>query len=188
MKNNVLNTLLLFIIVVLNFIFNKVLEDGLTFIMSLLFSATIAMFYKRKDIKNKLYNIISDLLLVTSVLALITLLVAAIQCIFNVHCSYEFTAETTILLFTSLLTLLFINIIDINKTKTKLYNILVLFVNIIVLLIYLRYYFDNSFIHNYIYINELEMQHAYIYIYQNYIYFNILYISLLIGYFINKNN
>lgn len=188
MKNNIINILLLLIITIFTFIFSNVVSDNLIFFISLIISITITMFYKRKSINNKIFNIVNDLLLILSIISLGYIMISTISCIRNIHCYNNFEFESTILLHTSILTLLFINLIDIKKEKTTLYNILSIVVSIIVIIIYVRYYFDNSFIHNYMNINKNDMYVTYTYITQNYIYFNILFISLLACYFINKKS
>ena len=187
MKNNIINIILLLIIAIFTFTFNN-LSDNLDFIISLIFSITIIMFYKRKSIKSKIYNVVNDIFLLLSILSLGYIMISTINCMIDIHCYNNYEFEGIVILYTLLLTLLFINIIDIKKKKTKLYNILFSLVNIVVLIIYFRYYFDDSFIHNYININKNDMYITHIYIIQNYIYFNILYSCLLIGYFINKKS
>jgi hypothetical protein len=71
-----------------------------------------------------------------------------------------------------------------HKTN-KINYILTIVVSIIIILIHLRYYFDPNFANNLIDGSE-GTKYSYIYIIQNYIYFTIMYIIVLIHEAINK--
>ena len=120
MKNNIINIILILIITVFTFTFNNInLTDNIDFFISLIFSITITMFYKRKSIKNKIYNIINDIFLVLSILSLVYIMISTINCMIDIHCYNNYEFEGIVILYTLLLTLLFINIIDLKKKKNK---------------------------------------------------------------------
>lgn len=184
MKNNIINILLLLIVIIFSCYFNNIFYDQFIFIIPLLISISLVMLYKK--VNNKIYNIISLLLLIFSILISIFIIYNEISCTIDYHCMNNYEAIGTLILFILLITLLLLNIIDIKINHKKTYYILFYLINFITIIIFIRYYNDSSLINNYTKLNSMDVQNSYIFITQNYIYFNILYISLLIYYLINK--
>ena len=60
--------------------FSNIISDNLIFLISMVFSITITLFYKRKSINNKIYNIIKDIFLVMCILSLGYILISITEC------------------------------------------------------------------------------------------------------------
>ncbi|MBP3461226.1 MAG: hypothetical protein J6K21_02300 [Bacilli bacterium] len=190
-KKNILNILLILTTIILIISFDALnVFDTLVYLMPLLFSISITMFMKRKEVNKckSIYNVIMMLLIVFSFLFLGILSYSNITCLIDENCSSNYEIEGLILLITILYTLLFTNIVDIKLKHNKMYNILLYIISFVVFIIYGRYYLDNDFYHNYINLSkeDINIQSSYIYITQNYIYFNIVYLCLLMYYFVNR--
>lgn len=190
-KKNILNILLILITIILVITFDALdVFDTLVYLIPLLFSISITMFMKRKEVNKykSIYNVIMMLLVVFSFLFLGILIYSNITCMIDKHCSNNYETEGLILLLTVLYTLLFTNIVDIKLKHNKMYDILLYIISVVVFIIYGRYYLDNDFYHNYMNLNkeDINIQNSYLYITQNYIYFNIVYLCLIIYYFVNR--
>lgn len=190
-KKNILSIILLLIAIVLVISFDAIdIFDTLLYLVPLLFSINLVMIIKRKNIKKikSIYNVIMLLMSFFSILLLGYMIYSFISCSIDTHCMNNYEVEGLLLLLTILYTLLFINIIDIKLKHNKMYYILLYIISLIVFIIYGRYILDIDLYHNYININKnnFHIQISYIFITQNYIYFNLLYLSLLIYYFINR--
>ena len=188
---NILNILLILATIILVISFDALdVFDTLVYLMPLLFSISITMFMKRKEVNKykSIYNVIMMLLIVFSFLFLGFLIYSNITCLIDKNCSSNYETEGLILLLTLLYTLLFTNIVDIKLKHNKMYYILLYIISGVVFVIYARYYLDNDFYHNYMNLNkeDISIQNSYIYIIQNYIYFNIVYVCLLMYYFVNR--
>lgn len=190
-KKNILNILLILTTIILVISFDVLdVFDTLAYLIPLLFSISITMFMKRKEVNKykSIYNVIMMLLIVFSFLFLGFLSYSNITCIIDKHCSNNYEFEGLFLLLIILYTLLFTNIIDIKLKHNKMYDILLYIISFVVFVIYSRYYLDNDFYHNYMNLSkkDINIQNSYIYITQNYIYFNIAYLCLLMYYFVNR--
>lgn len=186
MYKKILNILLI-IITIIGIISFDALDvfDTFVYLIPLLLSVCVIMIIKAKDIKKfkSIYNIIMLLLIIFSVIFLAFYLYSDITCLISTSCMINYEVNGLIYLFMILYIMLFINILDIKNKDNKKYNILLYLITIIVFIIYGRYYFDNDFYHNNL---SKNIEEGYIYITQNYIYFNIMYTCLLIYYFINR--
>ena len=162
--------------------------DFLTLMYPFILSVAITMLYKKKSIKkcSSLYNVILLLIMLFGILFIAYIIYSIMNCMCSSVCSNNWNVYQQLLLLLVLFILLLFNIVDINKLQNIKTHIFTWIISTIVIMIYLRYYYDIGFIHNYMYQNQYQIQDSYIYITQNYIYFNILYISILIHYVMNK--
>jgi len=161
-------------------------------VIDFLFALTIFMFYYMKKIKRFkfIYDVILMLLMVFSAAFVFFFLYAFISCFFSVNCSMEDTTFFIIIYPTILFLMLFFSFNNIfNKTNkiNKANYILTIVVSIIIILIHLRYYFDPDFANNLMDGDE-GVQYSYVYVIQNYIYFSIMYIIVLVHQLINKES
>lgn len=155
----------------------------LLFILSL----TIFMFVYRNKIKKykSIYNVILMLMMAFFLTCLGFYLYSTISCYFDISCYVEDTM-TPVLIYSMLLFLMLLfNFKDIFNNTNKLNDILTIIICSTIILIYIRYYFDGSFMHK-IVKSEYYKQTSYLYITQNYIYFNILYIVNLLHKLVNN--
>lgn len=189
-KLNIVTTLMVIISAILVSCLTIVdgIFDTMIFLISSIIAFSFAMLYKKNKIKKAriLYNIILFILGLISSSFIIFFIYTSISCLISYDCYNNTSANLEFILMSVLFTFTLIQIIDIKTEKNRIHHILTWIVSIIVIIIYLRYNYDISFLHNYIYQNQYEIQNSYIYITQNYIYLVILYVSLLIHYFINK--
>lgn len=160
------------------------------YVYSLLISLTIVMWYKRNDINRFqfLYNVLFLLLFLGSVFIILSFGYSMITCMLSTTCSNSWDTRGLWILLVGLFTLLILHIVDFNQPKKMTHHILTWIISLTFIMIFLRYNYDIDFIHNYIYQNQYELENSYIYVTQNYIYFDIMYISLLLHYFLNKEN
>lgn len=186
---NIVNSILLFI--VMFFVSKFSMINGFDFWIltyPLILSIVITMLYKRKNIKKYklIYNIILILFVLLSIPFVGNIIYVIINCSTSPLETVNIAWNNQMVLLLLVLVLFLFNIFDIKEKKSKTNYIITWLVSIIVIIIYCRYYYDVDFIHNYMYRNQYQIQDSYIYITQNYIYFNILYLSVLIHYLMNK--
>jgi hypothetical protein len=156
-------------------------------VIDFFFALTIFMFYNMKKIKRYkfIYDVTLMLLMVFSAALVIYFLYSLISCFISINCSMENTTFFIILYPTILFLMLLFSFSNIFDKTNKINCILTIGVSIIIILIHLRYYFDPNFANNLIDGSE-GTKYSYIYIIQNYIYFTIMYIIVLIHEAINK--
>lgn len=158
-------------------------------VIDFFFALTIFMFYNMKKVKRYkfIYDVTLMLLMVFSAAWIFFFLYSLISCFISINCSMEDTTFFIILYPTILFLILFFSFEDIFKKSNETNYILTIVVSIVIVLIHLRYYFDPNFINNLIDGNE-GVQCSYIYVVQNYIYFAIMYIVVLVNQAINKES
>ena len=160
------------------------------YLYSLLISICIIMWYKKSSIKklSSIYNVILILLSIFSLFIILSLGVHFITCILREEYLFNFESNGLWLLLIPIITLIFTNILDFNKQQNRINMLFTWIISLIFIFVFLRYQFDTNLEHNYITLKKYELQTSYIFVTQYYIYFNIIYFSLLIHHFINKKN
>ena len=195
-KKEIIKFILVLIAVVISFNFLLTVEtvglDSMFNIINVIdffFALTIFMFYNMKKVKRYkfIYDVILMLLMLFSALWIFYILYCSISCFFSINCSMEGLTFFMLLYPTILFLMLFFSFEDIFKETSKTNYILTIVVSIVIILLHLRYYFDPNFANNLIDGNE-GSQYSYVYVIQNYIYFAIMYIVVLVHKVINKEN
>lgn len=157
---------------------------NLPMLFTFLIALTIFMFYKKNKIKkNKfVYDVILLLLMIFSAICFALFLYSQVTCYIDINCNIDlgpiFTITYPIILFIILL----FNFEDMFKQTKKANDILMTIVSILVILIHLRYYLDSNFIYR----GNDEYLVSYQYITQNYIYFIIMYVIIMLHRRINE--
>ncbi len=156
-------------------------------IIDFMFALTIFMFCNMKKVKkNKfVYDVTLMLLMFFSAVWICYLIYNIIVCFASVNCEIENTTFFILLYPTILFLMILFNISDIFKKTNKINYILTIVVSIVIILIHLRYYFNPNFANNIIE-NFDGNEYTENYVIQNYIYFTIMYLIVLINKAINK--
>lgn len=149
---------------------------------------TIFMYQELKYIKKPklkfIYDVVLMLLTICSIGITIYIIINMISCSFSTNCSYDLNSIYLILYLPVLLSIFLISIPDVFDKTNKLNDYLTIIGSIIVILIHIRYYKDPNLSNN-IFTNTNNTEY-YIFVSQNYIYFVIMYITVIIHKFINK--
>ena len=160
---------------------------GLVILIPFVYSIIFILFLKRKN-KNSAYNVLLSLLSVLSVGYIIFEIVYDITS--NISMNQILFSEyrlLSIILF-SIYSLLIMHILDYKKKINNNNFILTIIISLVVMFIFIRYNIDPHFeirnLNNYSG-NDL-MKTSERYIYQNYPYMVVMYISLLINYLMNN--
>lgn len=156
-------------------------------IIDFMFALTIFMFCNMKKVKkNKfVYDVILMLLMFFSAAWICYLIYNIIVCFASVNCEIENNNIFILLYPTILFLMILFNINDIYKKTDKINYILTIVVSVVIILIHLRYYFNPNFANNIIE-NFDGNEYTENYVIQNYIYFTIMYLIVLINKAINK--
>lgn len=193
-KRGTITFLFVFLATLISFYFmtftSRVLNISSISMIALLFiiPLTIFMYQELKHIRNQklkfIYDVILMLLTLFSIGIIIFLGIAFTSCSFTSNCSYDISNISIIIYIPVLLSIFLLNIPSVFGKTNKLNDYLTIITSIIVILIHIRYYNDSNLLNN-IYPNS-NNQDYFIFIYQNYIYFIIMYITVIIHKFINK--
>lgn len=157
-------------------------------IIDFMFALTIFMFCNMKKIKkNKfVYDVVLMLLMFFSTAWICYFIYNIIVCFASVNCEIENTTFFILIYPTILFLMILFNISDIFNKTNKVNYILTIVVSVVVISVHLRYYFDPSFANNIIE-NFDRNEFTENYVIQNYIYFVIMYLIVLINKAINKD-
>lgn len=158
---------------------------GLPMIFAFFFALTIFMFFKKeKIIKHKfIYDVILLLMMIFFIVCSLYVIYTDITCYFNASCSINLESNSTMIYAILLFAMLLFGLGDIFSKTNKVNDILTISVSSLIILIHARYYLDSNFIHN---IVEGDILYSYYYISQNYIYFIIMYIVVMMHRRVNK--
>ncbi|MFA5407414.1 MAG: hypothetical protein WC343_01425 [Bacilli bacterium] len=156
-------------------------------ICNFILALTIFMYSnKNKIVKGKLvYDVILILLLLFSLAYSINFIYSEIAYLFNISYSTETSTTFTIIFPVFLFIMILFSFKDIFNKTDKVNDILTIVVSTIIILIHIRYYVDPNFIHKIIK-SDSYIQSSYYYIFQNYIYFVVMYFVVLTHRFVNK--
>ncbi|MDD4608330.1 MAG: hypothetical protein PHD10_04300 [Bacilli bacterium] len=159
----------------------------LIMIFNFLFALTMFMFSKRNKIKrNKfIYNVSLIILIIFSTIYFLYFVYSHISCFFDIHCGIESYTFFSIIYPIFLFMMILFNFEDIFNKTNKTNDVLAISVSLIIIFIHLRYYLDSSFVHRLI-DNNAYHQYSYHYVVQNYVYFIVMYLIVLIHYNVNK--
>ena len=159
---------------------------SLLFVLSII-PLTIFMYQELKYIKNLkikfVYDVVLLLFTIGSICEIIFFVYNILSCIFSTTCSHDIAAISSIIYVPTIVSALLISITSVYRKTNKLNDYLTIIVSIIIIFIHLRYYFDNNLLNN-IYPNSNNTEY-YVFVTQNYIYFNIMYVTAIIHKFIN---
>ena len=174
---NILCLLLLSLIMLIS-IYNSIL----LIIVDYILPVTICMIINYSKKKNLFYKICMDILVAIFSLFIIFILYNLLR----VSLTWD-TFEVLLVSLNHIIVniLLYLNILNIKKKDDSKYFYANLIATSIIILIYLNYYFNPLFIHNII-SNDMISYYSNFYINQNYPYFLIIEICLLIYYFLNN--
>lgn len=193
-KKEIIKFIVVLLAVVISFNFMLTVEAvGLNSMLNIInvidffFALTIFMYYNMKKVKRYkfIYDVILMLLMILSALWIFYILYCLISCFISITCSMEGITFFMMQYPTILFLMLFFSFEDIFKETSKTNYILTIVVSIVIILLHLRYYFDPNFANNIIEGNE-GSEYSYVYVIQNYIYFAIMYIIILVNKVINK--
>lgn len=162
---------------------------NIVIICDFLIALTIFMFsYKDVIKKNKfMYDVFLMLLILFSTVYVLYFLYVQGDCFFDTSCSMESNTNFAILYPIFLFTILLFSIKDIFKKTNKINDILAIIASLSIILVHLRYYVEPNFPHKLI-TDHSFTQNSYDYIYQNYIYFIIMYSIVLVHYKVNEQS
>jgi hypothetical protein len=159
----------------------------LVLILNFVLVSTMLMYVNKDKIKiNKfIYDVILILLMIFSTIWFIYPFYTGITCFFAYNCTIEFKEALiipyTLLLFISLV----FNFRDLFNMSNKTNDILTIIVSMIIIIIHLRYYLEPNFLHRLVE-GELYIGHSYDYVTQNYIYFIMMVLIVLLHHKVNK--
>lgn len=156
-------------------------------VVNFFFALTIFMFCNMKKIRKFkfIYDVILMLLMVFSAAWVCYFAYGIISCLVSPSYSMDGSSIFPIIYSPILFLMLLFSFSDIFNKTNKVNYILTIVVSIIIILIHLRYYFDPNFANNII-DGSNGTEYSYYYVIQNYIYFVIMYIIILLHKAINK--
>lgn len=161
-------------------------ESIWTLLLISIIPITIFMYQELKYIKKPKIKFIYDILLLLLTIASIGIIIyiayTIISCAFSENCSYELFTIYTILYIPTIVAIFLLSIPNIFRKTNKLNDYLTIIASIIIVLIHLRYYIDPNLLNN-IYPN---MSGNDIFVTQDYIYFIILVVTVILHKFINR--
>jgi hypothetical protein len=162
-------------------------RPGILALYSLPIAITVFMFVNKNKIKKFkfIYDVTLMLLIIACALFLGFLCYDQISCYFDVQCSPSYDAIFLILYPTVLFTMIFLSFNDINNKTNKTNDILTIVISSLIILIHLRYYFEPNFVDKLIK-GDIFNDFSSSYITQNYIYFTLMYLIVLIHNRVNK--
>ncbi len=160
---------------------------GLPLIFALFFALTVFMYFNKNKISKYkfIYDVILLLLMIFFAVCLVYVFYTDIECYFDYRCSINLESKFTMIYFILLFIMLLFNFRDIFNKTNKVNDIMTIVVSLLILLIHTRYYLDSNFMHK-IAGGEGYLQYSYSYITQNYIYFIIMYIVIMLHRRINR--
>lgn len=173
--------LLIAVLISLLFITNKIVIDIYGLSICILLPTTIFLLSKKRNINNKIYNIVTLTLLILSLLITIILLIQIFKCAFDTTCIINFESVFLIPYISLLIYLPLDNINDIKNNTNKLNDILIIITSFVVIIIHILYLRTSYYSYELVNDNFIEM-----YISKTCVYIFIMYISLIIHKYICK--
>ena len=154
-------------------------------IFGTMISLSIVCIVRNRKIKNFILRVLTDILIVFTFLLVIYFITNYVIDILNPKINITFDFLKSLVLIVILIYLFITHLFDIKKEVSNKHFIITTIISIITILIYLNYYVNQLFYHNNVG-SMTDISMSYEYIYQNYIYFIILYGCLLINYICEK--
>lgn len=160
---------------------------NIVMIFDFIIALAIYMFSNRKKvIKNKfIYNVTFELLSVFSLIYILFFMYSQISCYFSIDCEIEPNTIFTLIYPVLFFIMVLFSFRDIFNKTYKNNDILTILVSILIIFIHCRYYLEPAFTNDLIG-NDSYVQHDYYYVAQNYVYFVIMYLVILIHRKVNK--
>lgn len=193
-KRGTVTFLFVFLATLISFYFmtftSRILDVSSIGMIALLFiiSLTIFMYQELKHLKKPklkfIYDVVLMLLTFCSIGIIIFIGITYTSCVFSINCSYDINTIFSTIYIPVLLSIFLLSIPSVFGKTNKLNDYLTIIASIIVILIHIRYYRDPNLLNN-LYPNP-NNEDYFFFIYQNYIYFVIMYITTIIHKFINK--
>lgn len=192
-KRGLITFIFVFLVTVLSFYFmifvskNLGAESILSLLLISVIPITIFMYQELKNIKGTKLKFIYDVLLmifsIVSLLLVIYVVYTFISCNLDENCSYDIISIGVALYIPTMITIFLISISNIFRKTNKLNDYLTIITSIIILFTYLRYYLDSNLLNNIYPKSNFEY---YNFVLQNYIYYVVMYMTIIIHKFINK--
>lgn len=154
-------------------------------IFGIMISLSIIFIINNKKIKNFIFRVITDLFIVFTFILVVYLIIDFIITLTNTNIAITNDFIKPLILIVITIYLFMNHLFDLKKDVSNTNFILTITISLITILIYINYYFNPLFYHNNVTIFT-DISISYEYIYQNYIYFIILYGSLLTNYYVMK--
>jgi hypothetical protein len=150
------------------------------FLADIIIALSIFMYSNKKNVKkyNFIYNVFNLLFIVVSFVFIAYYIYSSFDCFFDSSCSMELTTQSAIFYPMFLLLITLFSFKDLFKKTNKTNDLLIILTSSIIILAHIRYYIEPNLLG--------DSQYKYNFLLQGYVYFNIMYILLLIHYKLNK--